>query len=68
MIILSDFLFYHQEEGFISAGESEAIYLTEGDASGSSAVPEDAGETFLATEAEGVWDGDGSGGAPVYSA
>ena len=49
------------------SGEQEAIRLTEGDTSGSSAVFEDASEEVLAAEAGGVWDGDGAGGILPYS-
>ena len=69
-IIWSDYLFYQREEAFISSGESgeqEAVCLSEGDASRSSAAFEDASEEVLAAEADGVWDGNGSGGVPPYS-
>ena len=64
-IIWSDYLFYQQEEAFVLAGELgelETLRSSEGDASGSSAVFENAGEEVLAAEAGGVWDGNGAGG------
>jgi len=59
-IIWSDYLYFRREEAFISLGESgepEAVLLTEGNTSGSSAVSEDASEEVLAAEADGVWEG-----------
>jgi len=47
------------------SGESAAIRLTDGDASGSSAAFEDASEEVLATEGEGAWNDDGTGGVPA---
>ena len=68
-IIWSDYLFYQREEAFVSSGESgeqEAVRLSEGDASRSSTVFEDASEEVLAAEAGGVRDDDGAGGVPAH--
>jgi len=69
-IIWSDYLFYRREEAFIllgEQGEQEAIRSSEGDASGSSAAFEDAGEEILAAEAGGIRDNNGAGSVPPYS-
>jgi len=63
-----DYLTNHHEEGFIlwrELGKSETIHPTEGNASGSSAVFEDAGEEVLAAEAGRVQNNNGSQGAPA---
>jgi len=60
-----DYYFLTREEAFISSGESgesEAVRLSESDASGSSATSSDGSEEVLAEEAEGVRSGDGAGG------
>jgi len=64
-INFQDYYFLAWEEAFISSGESgesEAVRLTESDASGSSATSSDGSEEVLAEEAEGVRSGDGAGG------
>jgi len=68
-IIWPDYLFYQQEEAFVSSGESgeqEAIQSTDSNTLGSSAVFEDASEEVLATEAGRVQDDNGAGGIPLY--
>ena len=44
------------------SGEPEAIHLSEGDSSGSSAASEDAGTMVLATLSVGAWDAGGRAG------